>query len=325
MQSHNQETVFFTHLLGLRRILAGLFIWKKNGNRDYPINDCSMQIETWFIILLAVIAVMAVTMLLFLSLLGDDVVPAFRMKHRRGDYINDQTAVIYQTVIDTKDPHKAFIIFIEYIFTNHRQYLEIVAEILKGISEAYLASDDDAVRSYINKIYDMKTELKDQKITQDACVESIDPANVIESSAWINLAMEQRFTIIKSMRRIANACLQYHRLYEMPIPDEYTEQLSQMVQDICNVCESARNLILARDIEGMRELRLRSAVIKSESYDIAQRLYELLHDGKMQLDPERRIALSYALNAFQECHCIIYALRRLILCNICLMMYSDKN
>lgn len=285
---------------------------------------CIMTIETWFIILLAVIAVAAITLLLFLGLLGDEGIRMHHMKHRRGKYVNDQTAVICRTIIDTDDPVKAYSLFIEYVFTNHKQYMRYVANMLTRISEAYHAANILALKECMDDIAEMKKELKDQKITQELCVEPIDPAFVVESSAWVNLATELRFTVNESLRRLAKVCIEYNTLYSMPIPDAYTDQLSFMIQDICNICKSTEELLAAGDVEGMKELRIRTGIIKSESYDVAQRLFQLLHDGRTQIDPARHVALSYALNAFQECYCIIYALRRIVLCNLCLTLYATE-
>ncbi|MDE6785877.1 MAG: hypothetical protein K2J46_02415, partial [Muribaculaceae bacterium] len=86
--------------------------------------------EYWFIILLSVIAVAAIAILLFFELMGDDAIKMLKMKHERGKYINDQTAVIYQTIKDTVDSAKSYSLFVEYIFTNNRMFIEYVKSIL---------------------------------------------------------------------------------------------------------------------------------------------------------------------------------------------------
>ena len=276
--------------------------------------------EIWFIILLAAIAVIAITLLLFLALLGDDTIRMHNIRHRRGEYINDQTAVIYQTIMDTTDSEKAYLLFIEYVFTNLRQFLRFVPNCLTSVSEAYYANDIATMTKGLKDIADMRVELKDQKITQDECIKQIDPKYVIESAAWIHLSTDLRFAIVDGIKRIIDVTLDYGRNYSEPIPKKYAEQLQFMVEDICNICKTSRDLIGTGDIEAMRELRKRTDIIKSESYDTAQRLYELLHDGRSEIDDDRRLALSYVLNAQQECHCIIYALRRLALCSLCLTL-----
>ncbi len=50
--------------------------------------------EYWFVIILALIAVAAIGSLIFFELMGEDVAGIIKRKHRRGKYINDQTAVI---------------------------------------------------------------------------------------------------------------------------------------------------------------------------------------------------------------------------------------
>jgi len=284
----------------------------------------SVMMENWFIILLAVLAVVAVTLLLFLSMLGDDIFFMRRRKHRRGEYVNDQTAIIFQSIIDAKSSRQAYHLFMEYIFTNHKQFLHYVSEMISAIGKAYDMGEVESLRVCLSKIADMKVELKDQKATQDKCMDSIDPAYIVESSSWVQLATEQRFAINESLRRLAKACIQYLEHYSFTIPEDYSGPLQYLLQDICNVCKSSEDLLAEGDVEGMRELRIRIMIIKSESYDVAQRLYELLHDGRSDIEPDRHLALSYALNAFQECHSIVYSLRRLVLCNLCLTLYSTK-
>lgn len=284
----------------------------------------SVMMENWFIILLAVLAVIAVTLLLFFSMPGDDIFFMRRRNHRCGEYVNDQTAIISQSIIDAKSVRQAYLLFMEYIFTNHKQFLRYVSEMTSTIGKSYDMADVESLRVCLSKIADMKVELKDQKATLDKCMDSIDSAYIVESSSWVQLATELRFAINDSLRRLTKACIQYLELYSFSIPEDYSGPLQYLVEDICNVCKSSEELLAEGDVDGMRELRIRIAIIKSDSYDIAQRLYELLHDGRSTIEPDRHLALSYALNAFQECHCIVYALRRLVLCNLCLTLYSTK-
>lgn len=119
---------------------------------------------------------------------------------------------------------------------------------------------------------------------------------------------------------MAEVCLEYPTRYTEPFPDPYNEQLEFLLGDICNICDTCLSLIGTTDVNGMRELRKRMSIILDESYANTQRLYELLHDGRSELTREKRIALQYALNAFQELHCMIYTLRRFVLTNICMTL-----
>ena len=276
--------------------------------------------EFWFVILLSVIAVLAIGLLLFLELMGDDAVRLKRLKHTRGDYINDQTAVICQTIKDTIDSEKAYNLFIEYIFTNNKQFLEFVKKTLSDISRAYNKRDFATLDKCIEDVREMKIELKDQKETQDECIATIESTTYIESAAWLHLSNNCRFDVNEGIRHIAEVCKDYPQRFSEPFPEIYAEQLDFLLGDICNICDTCLSLIGTRDITAMRELRKRMSVILDESYANTQRLYELLHDGRSELSTEKRIALQYALNAFQELHCMIYTLRRFVLANICMTL-----
>lgn len=276
--------------------------------------------EFWFVILLSVIAVLAIGLLLFLELMGDDAMRLKKLKHKRGEYINDQTAVICQTIKDTLDSEKAYNLFIEYIFINNKQFLEFVKRTLTAISKAYHDSDMHALHKCVHDCKEMKIELKDQKITQDECIATIDSTTYIESAAWLHLCNNCRFGTLDGIKRIATVCIDYPSRYSEPFPDQYQEQLEYLLGDICNICNTCLSLIGTTDIEGMRELRKRMSIVLDESYSHTQRLYELLHDGRSELPSEKRIALQYALNAFQELHCMIYTLRRFVLANICMTL-----
>lgn len=272
--------------------------------------------EYWFVILLAVIAVAAIAILLFFELMGDDAIQVMKMKHKRGKYINDQTAVICQTIKDTVDSRKAYTLFIEYIFTNHRQFLEYVKSILQEIGKTYNENNVSGLEQCISDIKEMKIELKDQRITQQDCLATIDRSYYIEYVAWIHLASNCRFNINESIRRMAEVCLEYAKYYSEPFPATYTEQLEYLLGDICNICDTCLSLVGTNDIQDMRELRKRMTIILDESYANTQRLYELIHDGRSEFSEDKIIALKYALNAFQELHGIIYTLRRFVLANI---------
>lgn len=276
--------------------------------------------ETWFVILLSVIAVLAIAILLFLELMGDDNISMLRMKHTRGDYINDQTAVICQTIKDTIDSGKAYNLFIEYIFINNKQFLEFVKKTLKSISDAYNEGNPHMIEVCIRKTAEMRIELKDQKETQVQCIATIENTTFIESAAWLHLSNDCRFSINDGIRHLAEVCVEYPARFSEPFPEIYNEQLEYLLCDICNICDTCLTLIGTTDIMGMRELRKRMSVILDESYANTQRLYELLHDGRSEVTPEQRIALQYALNAFQELHCMIYTLRRFVLANICMTL-----
>lgn len=276
--------------------------------------------EFWFIVLLSLIAVLAIGLLLFLELMGDDALRLKRLKHKRGEYINDQTAVICQTIKDTINSEKAYNLFIEYIFTNNKQFLEFVKHTLTNISKAYEKSDKAMLEKCIADCKDMKIELKDQKETQDECISTIDSTTYIESAAWLHLCNNCRFGTLDGVRHMAEVCLEYPTRYTEPFPDPYNEQLEFLLGDICNICDTCLSLIGTTDVNGMRELRKRMSIILDESYANTQRLYELLHDGRSELTREKRIALQYALNAFQELHCMIYTLRRFVLTNICMTL-----
>lgn len=274
--------------------------------------------NTWFVILLAFVAVGAITVLLYFALFDDASDAFFKPKHKRGDYINDQTAVIVHSIKETVDSAKAYELFAEYIFTNHKQFLNFLKTRIRNISDAYNCNDNDTLREEIQKLIDMKVELKDQVQTQAECLDSIDSEYYIETAAWINIANNTRFDINKGLRRIAEVCIHYDENYDEPFPQDYADILTFMVDDICLICDRETELINANDVDGMRELRKSINVIMSETYDNTSRLYDLLHDGRNVLSEDRKMALKYVLNAIQECYCIIYSLRRFILCNLCI-------
>ncbi|MDE7346868.1 MAG: hypothetical protein K2N48_09055 [Muribaculaceae bacterium] len=284
--------------------------------------------EFWFIIVLSVIAVLAIALLLFFELMGEDAARLKKLKHKRGDYINDQTAVICQSIKDTVDSAKAYTLFIEYIFINNRQFVEYVKDTLTQVSNAYNAGDFPMLEKCISKTKEMRIELKDQKETQTACIDTIDNTTYIESAAWLHLSNDCRFSINDGVCHMAQVCLEYPTRFSEPFPEVYAEQLEYLIGDICNICDTCLSLIGTTDIKGMRELRKRMSVILDESYANTQRLYEVLHDGRSELDPDKRTALQYALNAFQELHCMIYTLRRFVLANLCItlsIMTSDAK
>lgn len=275
--------------------------------------------NTWFVIVLSVIAVGAVSVLLYFALFDGADALFFKPKHRRGQYINDQTAVIVHSIKDTADSAKAYRLLAEYIFTNHKQFLSFVSITIKNISDAYIANDNETLFSEIEKIKEMKVELKDQVISQSECLDSIDPAYYIETAAWINIANNTRFDINKGIRRIAEVCIAYDKNYDQPFPQDYADILTLMVEDISNICEKEIELINAGDVEAMKKLRKEINVIMGETYDNTSRLYNFLHDGKNNIDDDKKMALRYVLNAIQECYCIIYSLRRFVLCNLCIV------
>lgn len=272
----------------------------------------------WFVILLSSIAVIAVAVLLYFALFDDVDLSVRKVKHRRGEYINDQTAVIVHSIKETLDSAKAYQLFAEYIFTNHKQFLSFIFARINSISDAYLSNDHTTLRADISKLLAMKVELKDQIISQQECLDSIDPAYYIETAAWINIANNTRFDINKSLRRIAEVCILYDEKYNEPFPQDYADQLTSMVDYICSICEKTIELINSGDVDEMRALRKDINLMMKRTYDNTSRLYNLLHDGRNDLDNERKMALRYVLNAIQECYCIIYSLRRFVLCNLCI-------
>ncbi len=276
--------------------------------------------EYWFVILLTLIAVAAIGSLIFFELMGEDVALILKKKHKRGKYINDQTAVICQTIKDTLDSNSAYNLFVEYLFANHRQFLEYVRDTLTEVSRAYNAGDIPALELCISDCKEMKIELKDQIVTQQECLSTIDRPVYIESAAWVYLSNNCRFSVNASIRRMAEVCIEYSTKYSEPFPDAYNEQLEYLLGDICNICNTYLSLYPGRDIEGMRELRKRMSIILDESYTNTSRLYDLIHDGRSQFSEEQQIALKFALNAFQELHDIIYPLRRSVLATLCLTL-----
>ncbi|MDE6741364.1 MAG: hypothetical protein K2J58_03425, partial [Muribaculaceae bacterium] len=276
--------------------------------------------EFWFIILLSLIAVLAIALLLFLELMGDDAVRFRNIKHKRGDYINDQTAVICQTIKDTLDSKKAYSLFIEYIFINNKQFLEFVKRTLEEISRSYNDGDMESLDKCVQQTKEMRIELKDQMTAQNDCIATIDNTTYIESAAWLHLSNDCRFSVNDGIRNMAKVCIEYPSRFSEPFPEIYGEQLEYLLGDICNICDTCLSLIGTTDISGMRELRKRMSVILDESYANTQRLYELLHDGRSDLENDKRIALQYAMNAFQELHCMIYTLRRFVLANLCMTL-----
>lgn len=278
------------------------------------------MMEYWFVIILCVIAVAAIAVLLFFELMGDDAVKVMKMKHNRGKYINDQTAVIYQTIKETGDSEKSYSLFVEYIFANNKMFIEYVKAILTKISTTYNDKDIEGLDHCIADIKEMKVELKDQKTSQLDCMDSIDQPDYIESAAWINLSNNCRFNVNEGLLHLTEVCKYYSQHFDEPFPKMYNDQLEFLVGDICNICNTCLSLFGTRDIMGMRELRKRMSIILDESYTHTQRLYELIHDGRNIIDPERRIALKYCLNAFQELHTMIYTLRRLVLANLCITL-----
>lgn len=271
--------------------------------------------ETWFLILLAVIVVVALTVLLYLTLFDDGNSPLRKIRHIRGEFINDQTAVIVHSIKETEDPAKAYQLFAAYILSNHKLFLSYIKKSVTDIKEAYAIDDYERLKTDIDKTQEMKIELKDQVQTQEECLQSIDTEYFIETAAWINIAINTRFDVNRNIRRLAEVCIHYDQSYDAPFPDEYVELINIMIEDICNFCDEASELIDNMDADGMHELRARITSVMKDSYDNTSRLYALIHDGRNNLDDNKVIALRYVLNAIQECYCIVYSLRRLVLCN----------
>lgn len=276
--------------------------------------------EYWFVIILALIAVAAIGSLIFFELMGEDVALIMKKKHKRGKYINDQTAVIYRTITDTLDSRKAYTLFVEYLFANQRQFLTYVRDTLTEVSKAYNTENIPALEQCIEDSKEMKVELKDQLVAQRECLSTIERTMFVETAAWIHLANNCRFSICASVRRMTEVCIEYATNYSEPFPDAYTDQLEFLLGDICNICNTYLSLYAGSDVEGMRELRKRMRIILDESYTNTSRLYELIHDGRSQFTEEQLIALKFALNAFQELHDIIYTLRRSVLATLCLTL-----
>lgn len=280
--------------------------------------------NTWFVILLSVIVVCAVAVLLTMAVFGDEVSFIRKAKHRRGEYINDQTAVIVNSITHTDDPAKAYQLFSNYCFVNFKQFLSFVGSCIRRISTHYNEGEYELLRNDIVKIDEMNVELNDQLAAQKACLDSIDAGFYIETSVWFSVADDVRFFINRTLRRIAKVCIYYDENYDYPFPENYVAQLTLMVDDICGICDKAKELLVTADVDGMRDLRKHIKDVMSKSNDNASRLYDLLHDGKNKIDKDRKEALKFVLNAMQECYCIIYSLRRLVLCNIFITL-SQRN
>jgi len=276
--------------------------------------------NTWFVILLVIIVVCAIAVLLTLAVFGDEVNILYKPKHLRGEYINDQTAVIVKSITQTEDPAKAYQLFTAYTFTNYKQFLAFVSNCIRKISTHYNEGEYDLLRKDIVKIDEMDVELKDQWKAQEVCLDSIDTGYYIETSVWFSIAGNVRFFINRILKRIAKVCIYYDENYEQPLPENYVAQLTSMVDDICGICGRAKEMLEVADVEGMRDLRKHIKDVMSKANDNASRLYDLLHDGKNKIDNDRKMALKFVLNIMQECYCIIYSLRRLVLCNISIII-----
>ncbi len=272
--------------------------------------------ETWFIILLAVIAVIAVAILLIFSLIGDDYIRKYRMKHRRGEYINDQTAIICQSIKDTNDPEKAYQLFVEYLFANNRHFLSYLSRRIRSLCDAFLDHDVPGLHAELKAIEDMKIELKDQYYTQRECLSSIDSIYYMENALWIRLSINCRFDINQSLRQIAKVSAKYYTITSDKIGKNYIELITKVVKAIVDICRRSSELLHSGDIEGMKSLRHDCKDMLLESQEETQRIYDILNDGWSVISPEERLKLNYVLNCMRECHFIIYTLRRLVLCNI---------
>lgn len=272
--------------------------------------------ETWYIVLLAVIAVIAVAILLIFSLIGDDSIRKYRMKHRRGEYINDQTAIICQSIKATDDPEKAYQLFVEYLFANNRHFLSYVSRHIRSLCDAFIEHDVPGLHAEQKAIEDMKIELKDQYYTQRECMSSISPIYYMENSLWIRLSINCRFDINQSLRQIAKVSAEYYNITSDKIGKNYIALITKVVKAIVNICRRSSELLHSGDIEGMKALRHDCKDILLESQEETQRIYDILNDGRSETSPEDRLRLNYVLNCMRECHFIIYTLRRLVLCNI---------
>lgn len=276
--------------------------------------------ETWFIILLVVIAVLAIALLLFFELAGDDQIRVARQKHNRGKYINDRTGVMYQTIRNTNDPEKAWHLFADYYVSNMREFLDYVPKTLKSVRASFFDHDVFAIEKGIREIADMRIELKDELKAEQDCLLTLDKDLAIDFSAWFYLGMNSAFTINDNMRRIAIASLRYRELLSVEITDFYVKQLNKVSANVYDVCQRSVELINAGMLHELREVRKIAGSYKTESYDAAQKLFDLIHDPSRQMDADKKRSLLYVLNALQEYHCLIATLRRLLLALIRLSM-----
>lgn len=275
--------------------------------------------ETWFVILLSLIGVLAIALLLFLELAGDDL-RREKKTHRRGTYINDETGLIYSTIKSTSNPKRAWLLFSEYMTANNKMYLKFVGRTIKEISDGYADHDIERLRQAVRDIDEMKIELKDQQKAMKDCLKSIDEQRAYEYSAWFELGMNNRFAMNGNLRRLATATAEFREKYNSEIPQFEVNQLYRMADDIEATCEQAYGQFGTGDVKAMRRLRKEMMRPKAESWTAISRLYGLLNDPNWEIDNDEKLALLYAFNCMQECHCLIYTLRRFIFSNICLCL-----
>lgn len=276
--------------------------------------------ETWFIILLAVVAVIAVALLLFFELAGDDQIRVARQKHRRGRYINDRTGVMYQAVRNTKDPQKAWLLFADYYIGNMRDFLHYIPKSLKSVRGSFFDHDVYAIEKSIREIDDMRVELKDELKAEKDCLLSLDVERGIDFSAWFYLGMNSAFNINDNIKRIAVASLRYREHLPVEVPEYYVKILNKVSSNVYDICQRSIDLIKVGKTGDLKEVRKVAGGYKTESYDAAQKLFDLIHDPSRQMEPDKKRSLLYVLNALQEYHCLISTLRRLLLALIRLSM-----
>lgn len=281
--------------------------------------------ETWYIIVLAVIAVFAVAILLLFSLVGDDAIRLHRMRHRRGEYINDQTAVICQSIKDTEDPAKAYHLFLEYLFANNRHFLSFVRNKIRSTYELYLDHNIVGLNKEIDAIKEMRVELKDQAYTQKDCMASLQPEYYADCAIWVRISTNCRFDINQSLRQITIWASEYFKYNNEPVGENYQKVIEQIVSEIEIICKKTSDLLQSGNIEGMRELRRYCNDVLKMSEEQTQRLYDVLNDGHSSISEEKRLAMTYILNNMRECHNIVQTLRRLLLCHISKVLTVTSN
>lgn len=276
--------------------------------------------EYWLIIILVALVVLAISGLLYFEVMGDSSLRLRQNNKAGSEYVNHQSAMICHTIKATADDSKAYVLFVEYLFSNIKLFLLYVKNTYASISQYYYSQDFDSLENIRSSIKMMGEELEAQKQSQDDCLNSIDPVFYIESHAWINLSSSCMLEINKNLKNLDEVCIQYLNRFTEQFPELYTEQLEALSGDICNFCDQILELVGSGNIEKMRDVRKDISLVLSESYANSQRLYELLHDGRNELTPDKRVVLQYVLNAFQETHCMLYSIRRLVLAILCISL-----
>ncbi len=214
---------------------------------------------------------------------------------------------LYREIVKCQDKQETWRLLVQHVARTQKELLDFSRETLKGIVSGLVREDVRELRSAEHAISEQKAKWKRYRRKEILGMRRIDHMQAVEKNTWFHLGCNCTTQLVYCLKRMVEPALEHVDNNFNPLPAEYRQELSSMIERIDAFIVRTQDMIVSGNFAAVDELLVDGNAIKSDISHARHRQQESMQHE----DSNIKVGLLY-LSTLQELQELVSMTRRLL-------------